>query len=109
MVYDQGLAFRVREIIEELPGFREKEMFGGIGFLLNGNMACGVIGDDLMVRGGKEGHDQAHARPFTHPFDFTGRPMRGWVVVATEGVAEDGDLQAWVQQGVDYALSLPPK
>jgi TfoX/Sxy family transcriptional regulator of competence genes len=109
MAYDPGLAQRIREIIPDNAGPREKEMFGGVAFMLNGNMACGVIGDELMVRVGKEAHEQAHAQPHTRPFDFTGKPMRGWVVVTAEGLAEDKDLQAWVQQGTAYALSLPPK
>jgi TfoX/Sxy family transcriptional regulator of competence genes len=109
MAYDQGLSQRIREIMQDNPDLREKEMFGGICFMLNGNMACGVIGEELMVRVGKEAHKQAHAQPHTRPFDFTGRPMRGWVVVTAEGVAEDEDLQSWVKQGSEYALSLPPK
>lgn len=109
MAYDPGLAQRIREIMPDNANLREKEMFGGMAFMLNGNMACGVIGDELMVRVGKEAHEQAHAQPHTRSFDFTGKPMRGWVVVTAEGVAEDKDLQSWVQQGTDYALSLPPK
>jgi len=109
MAYDQGLSQRIREIMQDHPDLHEKEMFGGICFLLKGNMACGVIGDELMVRVGKDAHEQAHAQPHTRPFDFTGRPMRGWVVVTAEGVSEDEDLLSWVQQGSEYALSLPPK
>ena len=109
MAYDPGLAQRIREIMPNNTNLREKEMFGGMAFMLNGNMACGVIGDELMVRVGKEAHEGAHAQPHTRPFDFTGKPMRGWVVVTPEGLAEDKDLQAWVQQGTEYALSLPPK
>jgi hypothetical protein len=109
MPYDQGLAHRIREMIEEEPGLTEKEMFGGIGFMIGGNMATGVIGDDLMVRVGKEAHEEARAKPHTKEFDFTGRPMKGWVVVLAEGLTEDAELNAWVMQGVDYAKSLPPK
>jgi hypothetical protein len=109
VAYDEGLAQRVREILEELPGYTEKKMFGGIGFMLQGNMACGVNGDDLIVRVGPEQGEEALARPHARVFDFTGRPMRGWVMVAPDGTAPDEDLQRWVQQGMDFALSLPPK
>lgn len=109
MAYDEGLAQRIREEIGELPGYVEKKMFGGIGFMLHGNMACGVIGEDLIVRVGPERYESALAQQYAKPFDMTGRPMRGWVVVTENGYASDEDLGAWVQQGVSYAESLPAK
>ncbi len=109
MAYDEGLAQRVREAMGELPGYVEKKMFGGVGFMLHGNMACGVNGEDLIVRVGPERYESALAGRHTRPFDMTGRPMRGWVVITAEGCAADQDLKAWVQQGVEYALSLPAK
>ena len=109
MTYDEGLAQRVREKMSELPGYVEKKMFGGIGFMLHGNMACGVNGEDLIVRVGPEQYESALAEPHTRPFDMTGRPMKGWVVVTAEGCEADGDLKVWVEQGVEYALSLPAK
>lgn len=109
MVYDQGLVQRVREAMSELPGYVEKKMFGGIGFMLEGNMACGVIGDGLIVRVGKEKYENALSRPHVDVFDISGRSMTGWVVVKPEGYQADQDLKAWVEQGVDYASSLPAK
>jgi hypothetical protein len=109
MAYDEGLAQRIRELLSEQPGLVEKKMFGGIAFMLHGNMACGVLGDDLMVRVGPERHQPALDRPHTRPFDFTGKPMAGWVVVAAQGVEADEALEEWVQQGVEFALSLPAK
>lgn len=109
MAYDEGLAQRVREMLEERPGYVEKVMFGGIGFMLHGNMACGVIGSDLIVRVGPERYEGALAEPHTKLFDMTGRPMRGWVVVVPDGYEADEDLQTWVEKGVEHALSLPPK
>jgi TfoX/Sxy family transcriptional regulator of competence genes len=109
MAYDEGLAQRVREIVEELPGFTEKKMFGGIGFMLMGNMACGVNKEDLIIRVGPERYEEALAAPHTRVFDMTGRPMKGWVVVTSDGYEAENELQEWVQQGVDFALSLPPK
>lgn len=109
MAYDEALAQRTRRILAGLPGLTEKRMFGGIGFMLHGNMACGVNRDDLIVRVGRQRYEQALARPGARPFDMTGRPMRGWVAVGPDGHGSDDQLQAWVQQGVDFALTLPPK
>jgi TfoX/Sxy family transcriptional regulator of competence genes len=109
MAYDEGLAQRVREEMSELPGYTERKMFGGIGFMLRGNMASGVNGEDLIVRVGPERYEGALAEPHTRPFDMTGRPMRGWVVVTPEGYASDEDLEEWVQRGVEYAMTLPAK
>jgi TfoX/Sxy family transcriptional regulator of competence genes len=109
MAYNEGSAQRVREEMSGLPGYVEKKMFGGVGFMLQGNMACGVNGADLIVRVGPELYESALAEPNTKLFDMTGRPMKGWVVVLAEGYEANAALKSWVQQGVDYALSLPPK
>lgn len=109
MAYDEGLAQRVRELLEGEPDFQEKKMFGGFCFLLQGNMVCGIIKDDLIVRVGPEHYEDALKRPHVRKFDITGKPLRGWVMVSCEGHEADEDLSAWVQQGVRYALSLPPK
>lgn len=109
MAYDEGLAERVRELLLGDPDIAEKRMFGGLAFLLRGNMAVGVTGDDLMVRVGPDATDAALARPGARLFDMTGRPMRGWVVVAGPAVAEDETLAAWVGEGRDFAAGLPPK
>ena len=109
MAYDEGLAQRVREIMQEQPGLVEKKMFGGIGFMVHGNMACGVREDALIVRVGPERYQDTLARPHTRLFDITGRPMKGWVMVAPDGYESDDELAGWVRQGVDFALSLPAK
>ena len=109
MAYNQVLAGRVRLALGELSGLSEKKMFGGVGYLVNGNMACGVIQDDLIVRVGPEGYEGVLQLPHTRQFDFTGRPMNGWVVVTQDGYKSELDLRTWVQKGVDFALSLPPK
>jgi TfoX/Sxy family transcriptional regulator of competence genes len=109
MAYDEGLAQRIREVLGERPGLVEKKMFGGLGFMVQGNMACGVHKDKLIVRVGPEKHQEALARPYARPFDITGRPMKGWVMVESDGVESDDDLADWVRQGVDLALTLPPK
>lgn len=109
MTYDKDLAERIRQTIGSPPGLSEKEMFGGIGFMVQGNMAVGVIGDELMVRIARQDTDQALSEPGTRMFDFTGRPMKGWVMVNKQGYAGDQAFTGWVQRGVEYALTLPPK
>jgi TfoX/Sxy family transcriptional regulator of competence genes len=100
---------RIRQVLGGLTVLTDKKMFGGIGFLVNGNMACGVHKDALIVRVGPEGYEKALAGPHTRPFDITGRPMKGWVMVDREGYGSDEALREWVRQGVDFALTLPPK
>ena len=109
MAYDEGLAQRIQEALADADGLTERRMFGGIAFMLHGNMAVGVSGDELMVRVGPDRYDDALAQPHARVFDMTGRVMRGWVVVASEGIADDAALDAWIRRGADYARSLPPK
>jgi len=84
-------------------------MFGGIAFMLAGNMAVGIIGEDLMVRLGKEDAERAMAEPHVRPMDFTGKPMKTTVYVDPHGTEGDDDLASWVDAGADFAASLPPK
>jgi len=109
MAYDEALAERIRAALPDVPGLTEKKMFGGIGFLVHGNMACGVSRNDLMVRISPDAYDAALAKPHVRVFDMTGRPMKGWVVVDAAGVQSMEDLQSWVRQGVAFAQSLPAK
>lgn len=109
MAYDQGLAQRMREELDQLPNLSERQMFGGIGFMVNGYMACGVNKEEMIVRVGPENYDQALKKPHTRVFDFTGRPMKGWVMIAPEGYESDEDLKYWIEQGVSFAQSLPKK
>lgn len=109
MVYDQDLAARVRVALLPLAGFEEKKMFGGLCFLLHGNMACGMVRDLPIVRVGAAAYAEALAEPHAAPFDLTGRPMTGWVQVSQDGVQNEADLDAWLQRGIDFARSLPPK
>ncbi len=108
MAYDESLAERVREILDDRPDLTERKMFGGIGFMLGGNMCCGVLGDELVARHGPDG-EAAHGEPHVRAFDFTGRPMSGFVLVGPEATAEDEDLDAWVARCEAFASSLPPK
>jgi hypothetical protein len=109
MAYNETLAQRIRAALGSQPELVEKKMFGGVGFLVHGNMACGVHKDLLMVRVGKTHYAEALERPYTTEFDITGRPMTGWVSVAPPGIETAEMLNAWVQQGVAFALTLPPK
>jgi TfoX/Sxy family transcriptional regulator of competence genes len=115
MVYDEILAGRVRALLGGLPGlgnppgFTEKKMFGGVAFLMNGNMACGISKTALIVRVGPAHYSQALHEPFTSEFDITGRPMRGWVSVSPDGCRSEADLFRWIKRGVTFARSLPPK
>ena len=109
MPFDEGLAQRIRERLEEQPGLSERRMFGGLAFLVNGNMAVGVVKGELMVRVGPEGHAAALQEPYARPMDFTKRPMKGFVFVAPPGFEEDADLSRWVERGLCFAASLPRK
>lgn len=109
MGFDEGLAQRVRELISDQPGYQEKKMFGGIGFLIHGNMACGVIRDDLIVRVGAEKYTDSLLNSHVELFDITGRAMTGWVLVKEPGYRNDLDLDKWISLGLAYALTLPPK
>jgi TfoX/Sxy family transcriptional regulator of competence genes len=108
MVYDLKLAERIRSQLEGLP-FVEKKMFGGVGFLLNGNMACGVNKDNLIVRINPEKGDTLLKKPHTKPFDLTGKPMKGWLLVEASGYKTDKQLSAWIKEGVEFASTLPSK
>ena len=109
MAYNEGLAERVRDLFDGAPDVVEKKMFGGVAFMVAGNMACGIIGDDLLVRVARDDYDSTRTLPGTRQMDMTGRPMRGFVVVDAEGLAEDADLEEWVDRGVDSVQTLPPK
>jgi len=109
MAYDEALAERIRTMLGELEGTTEKKMFGGIAFMLNGNMCCGVVKEDLMVRLAPERSEKALELPHARPMDFTGRPMKGFVFVGPAGIATDEGLQDWVKSGVEFASTLPAK
>jgi TfoX/Sxy family transcriptional regulator of competence genes len=109
MAYDEELAARIEATLIGQPGLVKKKMFGGVAFLVFGNMACGVHKDMLMVRVGPGGYDQAMQEPYTRQFDMTGKPMKGWLTVDPEGIASQADLERWVNTGLEFALTLPPK
>ena len=109
MAYDEALAGRLHEALAERTDVSERKMFGGLAMMVAGNMAVGIIGDELMVRVGPDTYEDTLDQPHARVMDFTGRPMKGFVLVASEGIAADPDLRAWVSRGVAYASSLPAK
>ena len=109
MPYDEMLVERVRGALKGNRNVKERKMFGGLTFMLQGNMCCGVAGDRLMVRVGAEKYDEALRQKHAQLMDFTGRPMKGMVFVEPAGLESTKNLEAWVQRGVDFALSLPAK
>ncbi len=110
MAIDDKFAGRVRTVLQETGPFNEKKMFGGLCFLVGGNMACGVTGDnDLMVRVGPDAYEGALKLKHARPMDLTGRPMKGMIFVHPDGVSTKRNLRAWVARGVKFAASLPAK
>ena len=108
MPYNLQLAERIRSELSGIPVV-EKKMFGGVGFLWNGNLACGVNKDDLIVRVDPEKHSALLKKPHVRPFDMTGRPMKGWLIVEAEGVKTEKQLSTWIKEGVEFASTLPIK
>lgn len=109
MANDESVARSVREAMGKHGDVAEKKMFGGIAYMVRGNMSCGVIGDRLMVRVGPEGCRAALSRPHARPMDLTGRPVKGSVYVEPGGFAPAGGLEAWVARASEFVRSLPPK
>ena len=116
MAYDEGIAERLREVYAEVQDIAkkkrklvEKKMFGGLAFMVDGHMSCGVVKDELMVRVGPDRFDEALRRPYARKMDFTGKPLKGFVYVEPEGYASDQDLQTWVKLSLEFVATLPPK
>jgi TfoX/Sxy family transcriptional regulator of competence genes len=104
--YDRGLAERIRKELVGRRGVTEKEMFGGLAFLLSGKMFCGVTGDALMARIGKDRYEAALAKAHVREMDFTGRPMKGYVYIDAPGLRTQKTLAAWVTQCLDFVATL---
>jgi len=110
VAYDEALADRIRELLAGDRAVTEQRMFGGLAFLIGGNMAVAASGQGgLMVRVDPEDTDALLARPHVEPFEMRGRPMRGWLRVGADGVRTRRQLEPWVKRGANYARSLPAK
>src|SRR5579862_7195252 len=109
MPFDEILAQRIRQSLARRKGIDEKKMFGGIGFLLNGNLLVGVWKDSLIARVGPDEGQEALLEPHVKAFDITGRPMKGWVLVAPEGIEDDGQLKEWILRAVKFVGKMAEK
>ena len=109
MAFSELLAKRVRQALAPLCRFQEKKMFGGLGFFVNGNMACGVYKDHMIVRVGSEKYEALLKEPFAKVFDITGRAMTGWIMVDIRGLESDEVIEFWAKKGVDFVSGLPAK
>ena len=109
MAYSESLAERIRSIASRSRGVTEKKMFGGIGFLLNGNMLVGVWKASLIARLGPDEYNEALRGPHVGEFDITGKSMKGWVMVESDGIENDEQLKDWIERAVKFVKTLPKK
>jgi TfoX/Sxy family transcriptional regulator of competence genes len=109
MAYNESIEARIKNIVSGWENTDSKKMFGGICHLLNGNMFCGVYKDFLILRLGEENAEKALGLPFTKPFDITGKPMKGWVMVNENGFKKQEELEAWLNQAEEFVRTLPAK
>lgn len=109
MAYDQELAERINRAIRDERDYVQKKMFGGIGYLLNGNMSVGIWKKSLIARIGLEAYEKALEEPHVQEFNITGRAMRGWVMVAPEGLSTERDLKKWIKRARTFVETLPAK
>ena len=109
MAYDEGLAQRLREAFDGATNVVEKKMFGGLAFMLNGHMTCGVVGSELMARVGADHYAELRKERHAREMDFTGRSMKGMVYVGIDGLDSDDGLRSWVDRGLAFVTTLPPK
>ena len=109
MAYNRDLANRVLRVLWDEPALEQKPMFGGMAFMLRGNLACCVLADDLIVRVPKDEYADALRRPHVREMDYSGRPMRGWVMVGPDATDAEDALAEWARYGAATALALPPK
>ena len=109
MAFNEILAARIRDALARKKGIEEKKMFGGVGFLLNGNLLVGVWKASLVVRLGPDEGEEAMQEPHVKEFDISGRPMRNWVLVEPAGVEDDGQLSAWIERAARFVGALPAK
>jgi len=109
MAYDEVLAKRIEKLMKKKGGFSKKEMFGGIGYMIHGNMCSGVHKEYLILRLGKDVAESALKEKHTRPFDITGRPMSGWVMVNPNGTRDEDALRKWIDDAMSFVKTLPPK
>ena len=106
---DEALVARIRPLMKRRKGYSEQKMFGGVAFMVNGNMCVGPWKGSLIVRLDKAKHDETQSEPHVEPMDVTGKVMKGWARIEPAGIEDDDDLKMWVERAVKFARSLPPK
>ena len=109
MAYNEEIEVRIKKIVTDWKNTAAKKIFGGVCHLLNGNMFCGVYKNYLILRLGEDNAENALQSSFVRPFDITGRPMKGWVMVEKEGFKSDDELRNWLNQAKQFVRALPPK
>ena len=109
MAFDAGLADRIRQVLPKSRAISERKMFGGLAFLMNGHMFCGIVKNDLMVRLGDELAAAALKKPHTRPMDFSGKPMKSMIYVDASGLDTEESLRSWVESASRFVKKLPPK
>src|SRR5688500_535259 len=109
VAFSESLAGRIRDALARKKNIQAKQMFGGVGFLLTGNMLVGVWKDSLIARLGPEAYDDALVEPHVKDFDITGKPMKGWIMVEPEGVEDDEQLAGWIERAMKFVKTLPKK
>ncbi len=109
MPYDEALADRIGVILKDQPNVVGKKMFGGIAFMVSGNMCCGVVKDTLMLRVGAENYESLLSLPHAREMDFTGKSLKGMIYVDPEGLKTEEELKTWVERALEFVLSLPAK
>ncbi|MGN8224310.1 TfoX/Sxy family protein [Gracilimonas sp. BCB1] len=109
MAFDEGLAERVRNLLQNRDNVVEKKMFGGLCFMVSGHMTIGIVNDKLMARIGPDQYEECLTKPHAIKMDFTGRPMKGMIYVLPEGLQEDQDLKTWLDTCLSFTSSLTPK
>ena len=109
MRFDEGLAERIRDVLAKVPDVTEKRMFGGLCFMVAGNMCCGIVDEMLMARVGAEQYAECLVLPYAREMNFTGRPLKGIVYVDPKGIGEDADLNDWIGRCLNFTQSLPSK
>ena len=109
MAFDENVAQRVRDVLSEECIAVERQMFGGLAFMVNGHMCCGVVGEDLVVRIGPQKHEQTLSQPYVRAMDFTGQPMKGFVYVSPPGYRSKANLRKWIRTSLRFVSSLPSK
>jgi TfoX/Sxy family transcriptional regulator of competence genes len=109
MAYSKSLAARIQQALGQRPGIEQKRMFGGVAFLLHGNMLVGVWQDSLVARLGPEQGERALREEYVKAFDVTGRPMKGWALIEPDGIDTDEQLRTWVERATEFVSTLPPK